>query len=65
MGKRKDKTRSLCEKCRRLERVTHVPDGRIAQREEVEMVQRRDKEKATINILKMTIDGSEIDGDQR
>ena len=31
------KTRS-CEKCRHLERGTHVPDGRIPQREEVEMV---------------------------
>ena len=35
--KRKDETRS-CEKWRHLERGTHVPDGRIPQREEVEMV---------------------------
>ena len=27
-----------CEKCRHLERGTHVPDGRIPQREEVETV---------------------------
>ena len=31
------KTRS-CEKCRHLERDTHVPDGLIPQRKEVEMV---------------------------
>ena len=37
VGKRKDKTRS-CEKCRHLERGTHVPDGGIPQREEAEMV---------------------------
>ena len=37
VGKRKNKTRS-CEKCRHLERGTHVPNGRIPQREEVEMV---------------------------
>ena len=32
VGKRKDETRS-CEKCRHLERGTHVPDGRIPPRE--------------------------------
>ena len=37
VGKRKDSTRS-CEKCRDLERGIHAPDGRIFQREEVEMV---------------------------
>ena len=37
MGKRKDETRS-CEKCRHLEIGTHVLDGGIPQREEVEMV---------------------------
>ena len=37
VGKRKDTSRS-CEKCRHLERGTHVPDGGIPQREEVEMV---------------------------
>ena len=37
VGKGKGVTRS-CEKCRHLERGTHVPDGRIPQREEVEMV---------------------------
>ena len=37
VGKRKDETRS-CEKCRHLERGTHVPGGGIPQREEVEMV---------------------------
>ena len=51
VGKRKDATRS-CEKCRHLERGTHVPDGRIPQREEVEMVwcnvQRRDKDEKDI-----------------
>ena len=36
-GKRKEETRS-CEKCRHLERGTHVPDGGIPQREDVEMV---------------------------
>ena len=35
--KRKDETRP-CEKCRHLERGTHVPGGGIPQREEVEMV---------------------------
>ena len=56
---RKDDTRS-CEQCRHLERGTHVPDGRIPQREEIEMfghVQRGDKDKATRNILQMTVDG--------
>ena len=39
MRKRKEKTRP-CEKCRprHLERGTHVPDGRIPQIEEFEMV---------------------------
>ena len=37
MRKRKDKTRS-CDKCRHLERGTHIPNGRIPHREEVEMV---------------------------
>ena len=36
VGKRKDN--GSCEKCRHLERGTNVPDGRIPQREEVEMV---------------------------
>ena len=36
-GKRKDETIS-CQKCRHLERGTHVPDDRIPQREDVEMV---------------------------
>ena len=63
-SKRKDKSTS-CEKCRRLERVTLVPDGRIAQREEVELVQRRDKDEATRNILKTTVDGREIDAGQK
>ena len=44
VGKRKDKTRP-CEKCRHLERGTHVPDGRIPQREEVEMVRPCTKER--------------------
>ena len=35
--KRKDETRS-CEKCRHLERGTHVPVGGIPQREEAELV---------------------------
>ena len=35
--RRKDKTRS-CEKCRHLERRSHVPDGKIPQREKVDMV---------------------------
>ena len=37
VGKRKYETRP-CEKCRHLERGTHVHDGGIPQREEVEMV---------------------------
>ena len=59
MGKRKDETRS-CEKCRHLERGTHVPDGGIPQREEVDIVrhvQMRDKDYARRKILQMEVDG--------
>ena len=37
VGKRKDKT-SACKKSIHMERGTHVPSGKIRQREEVEMV---------------------------
>ena len=37
MGKSMDETRS-CQKCRHLERGTHVPDGGIRQIADVQMV---------------------------
>ena len=37
VGKRKDATRSS-EICRHLERGAHVPDGRMPQREDADMV---------------------------